>query len=69
MATVNLNSLNDVLAYVQSDPPPNLLAHHLRTFAKRDVGETILASVNAEGHDPLNLLHPQTHSLGLLFIL
>ncbi|KAG8989424.1 hypothetical protein FRB95_003150 [Tulasnella sp. JGI-2019a] len=69
MTSVTLNSLNDVLAYIQNDPPPSQLAQNLRAFVKRDVGETILASVNSEGHDPLNLLHPQTHSLGLLFIL
>ena len=62
-----LPSLDDVLTQITTNAQH--LASYLKTFAPRDVRETILASTLGSGQDPLTVLDPQTNTLGFLYIL
>ncbi|KAM5541026.1 hypothetical protein V8D89_005337 [Ganoderma adspersum] len=62
-----LPSLDDVLTQITTNA--HNLASYLKTFAPRDVRETILASTLGSGQDPLAVLDPQTNTLGFLYIL
>lgn len=48
---------------------PGALAHALRTLAPAEVRDTMLGGLLPGAQDPLALLDPQTHTLGVLFIL
>ncbi|KAG8933579.1 hypothetical protein FRC02_011594 [Tulasnella sp. 418] len=69
MSQLVVSSLTDVVALSQSSQPPQAIANLLKSFSKRDVGETILASFSATGEDPLSVLDPHLHTLGFLYIL
>ncbi|KAI1791382.1 hypothetical protein LXA43DRAFT_1011288 [Ganoderma leucocontextum] len=62
-----LPSLDDVLTQITTHSPN--LASYLRSFAPREVRETILASTLGSGQDPLTVLDPQRNTLGFLYIL
>lgn len=69
--STTINSLEGLVTLVTSpgDKSPNTIAHALHTLSKRDVGETILASLLPGNQDPLNGLDPYVHTLGYLYIL
>ncbi|KAG8895655.1 hypothetical protein FRB99_000397 [Tulasnella sp. 403] len=67
---MSISSLNDIVNLVHNpSSTPTAIAPQLKTFAKRDVAETIFASFGADGQDPLTVLHPQMHTLGALYLL
>ena len=62
-------SLGDVLTRITSESNPQSLNAYLKTFAPKDVRETILASILPGSQDPLSVLDPQHNTLGCLYIL
>ena len=64
-----LASLDDVLTHITTATNPNTLNHYLKSFAPKDVRETILASTLGSGQDPLTVLDPSRNTLGYLYIL
>ncbi|KAI0633148.1 hypothetical protein C8Q77DRAFT_1058791 [Trametes polyzona] len=64
-----LASLDDVLQHITTSSNPSTLHHYLKSFAPKDVRDTILASTLASGQDPLSVLDPQRNTLGYLYIL
>ncbi|KAF8526561.1 hypothetical protein BU17DRAFT_82660 [Hysterangium stoloniferum] len=63
------NTLESVVAEITTPTSPKLLLVSLRNFAKRDIGDTILASTLGGGQDPLSILDPYVNTLGYLYIL
>ena len=62
-----LPSLDDVLTQITIHAPN--LSSYLKTFAPKEVRETILASTLGSGQDPLSVLDPHRNTLGYLYIL
>ena len=67
--TAHLQSLDDILAYIVSGPPPSTLNDRLATVAKKEYGEAVFASVLHGGQDPLAALDPARNTIGYLYIL
>jgi len=61
--------LESIVADITTSTSPSQLLNRLRAVVKREVGETILASVLPGGQDPLTVLDPQANTLGFLFLL
>ncbi|TBU54939.1 hypothetical protein BD310DRAFT_826881 [Dichomitus squalens] len=64
-----LPSLDDVFTQITTNPNVANVASYLKTFAPREVRETILASALGSGQDPLTVLDPHRNTLGYLYIL
>ncbi|KAI0698795.1 hypothetical protein C8Q76DRAFT_757488 [Earliella scabrosa] len=64
-----LASLDDVLNHITTSNNPNSLHSYLKSFAPKDMRETILASTLGSGQDPLVVLDPSQNTLGYLYIL
>jgi COP9 signalosome complex subunit 3 len=64
-----LQSLDDILAYIVSSPPSSTLNDKLGAVAKKEYGEAVLASVLHGGQDPLAALDPARNTIGYLYIL
>ncbi|KAI0350548.1 hypothetical protein OH77DRAFT_1463574 [Trametes cingulata] len=64
-----LASLDDVFNQITSTSSPGSLHHYLKSFAPKEVRDTILASTLSSGQDPLAILDPQRNTLGFLYIL
>lgn len=61
-------SLEDLLQFLLSGPNLGQVQQTLKAVIK-ETGEPLLASLLPSGQDPLDLLHPQTHTLSFLYIL
>lgn len=61
--------LEAVVADITTTTSSQHLLTSLRSLIKRDVGETILASLMPGGQDPLSVLDTHVNTLGYLFIL
>ncbi|TFK47638.1 hypothetical protein OE88DRAFT_782487 [Heliocybe sulcata] len=63
------NSLEALIAQITSHNDPQALNHMLRTFAPKEVKETILGSLLPGGADPLQALDVEVNTLGILYLL
>ena len=61
--------LESIIADITTSTSSQLLLPSLLSFAKHDVGETILASFLPGGLDPLTVLDAHVNTLGYLFVL
>ncbi|KAI0772311.1 hypothetical protein BD413DRAFT_544080 [Trametes elegans] len=68
-AASTLASLEDVLQHITTNNNPSVLNHYLKSFAPKEVRDTILASTLSNAEDPLLALDPQENTLGFLYIL
>lgn len=64
-----LASLDDVLTHVTTTTNPSSLNLYLKSFAPKEVRDSILASLLGSGQDPLTVLDPERNTLGYLYIL
>ncbi len=69
VSTMNLNNLEEVIAASTTTSDHGKLATALRTFMKRDVAESILASTLPNEVDPFTVLNPNENTLGYLYVL
>jgi len=63
------NTLESVITEITTATSPKSLLVSLRNFAKRDIGDAILASTLGGGQDPLSILDPYVNTMGYLYIL
>ncbi|KAI0673253.1 hypothetical protein C8Q78DRAFT_970329 [Trametes maxima] len=67
--TSGLASLDDVLNQITTSSSATSLNHYLKSFAPKESRDTILASIQPNGQDPLTVLDPSRNTLGVLYIL
>lgn len=64
-----LPSLDDLFQHITTNNNPTSLNSYLKSFAPKDIRETILSGTLGSGQDPLTILDPSINTLGYLYIL